>query len=342
MSMAVYEGKLMVGTACYRAKGSALENSPNTKPGGHVYELAGASEWKDRGRLPEANDVYGMAVYKGKLFAIPMYTPGVFRLEGESSWVPCGTPGEQRSMSLAAWNGDLWVTGNGSAGVLRYLGGSEWEFRGRQEQENQVYALAAYGGELYVGSWPTGKVWRHTGGTAWDDCGQLGTEKEVMAMAVYAGKLYCGTLPLGQVYRYEADGSWSLLAQLDSTPEVLYRRVWTMAVFDGQLFAGTLPSGHVWRMRAGQVATLDRELPSGWHHLAAVRQGGLVRLYLDGKPVASVGEVGGPALDLSNELPLSIGSGPHDYFLGAMSDLRLYGRALTEAQVAALAGGEHE
>ena len=123
---------------------------------------------------------------------------------------------------------------------------------------------------------------------------------------------------------------------------MLYRRVWTMAVFDGQLFAGTLPSGHVWRMRAGQVATLDRELPSGWHHLAAVRQGGLVRLYLDGKPVASVGEVGGPALDLSNELPLSIGSGPHDYFLGAMSDLRLYGRALTEAQVAALAGGEHE
>ncbi len=337
MSMAVYDGKLMVGTACYRAKGSALENSPNATPGGHVYEYAGGSEWRDRGRLAQANDVYGMAVFRGELYAIPMYSPGVFRLEGQDTWVPCGVPGDQRSMSLAVWNGDLYVTGNGSAGVLRYLGGSEWEHCGNQEQENQVYALAAYSGELYVGSWPSGKAWRYAGGKEWEDCGRLGEEKEVMSMGVYNGKLYCGTLPLGQVYRYEADGDWTLLRQIDATPEVLYRRVWTMAQYDGQLFSGVLPSGHVWRMRTGQVATMDRELPAGWHHLAAVRQGGQVRLYLDGRLTAEAGASTAAPLDLTAAVPLTIGSGMHDTLCGCLYDVRLYGRELTEEQIGELA-----
>ena len=36
-------------------------------------------------------------------------------------------------------------------------------------------------------------------------------------------------------------------------------------------------------------------------------------------------------------MPLRIGLGAYDYFRGSLSDLRLYGRALTAAEVAALA-----
>ncbi len=94
-----------------------------------------------------------------------------------------------------------------------------------------------------------------------------------MAMMVYNGKLYAGTLPLGQVYRYDKDGVWTLAGQLDKTPDVTYRRVWSMAIFQGRLFGGTLPSGHVYALEVGKNVTFDRELASGWQHIAAVRSG---------------------------------------------------------------------
>src|SRR4029079_606002 len=41
--------------------------------------------------------------------------------------------------------------------------------------------------------------------------------------------------------------------------------------------------------------------------------------------------------DLSNGQPLRIGFGQTDYFAGRMSDVRLYNRALSDAEVSALA-----
>jgi hypothetical protein len=42
--------------------------------------------------------------------------------------------------------------------------------------------------------------------------------------------------------------------------------------------------------------------------------------------------------DLSNRVPLTIGFGQHDYFKGKLRDLRMYGRALTDAEIRELAG----
>ncbi len=61
------------------------------------------------------------------------------------------------------------------------------------------------------------------------------------------------------------------MGRVDTTPDVKYRRAWSMAVYRGMLFVGTLPSGKVMSLKAGAVVTLDRQLPSGWVHLAAVK-----------------------------------------------------------------------
>ena len=37
--------------------------------------------------------------------------------------------------------------------------------------------------------------------------------------------------------------------------------------------------------------------------------------------------------DIANREPLKIGFGAHDYFNGSLSDLRIYQRALTDAEV---------
>ena len=339
MTLCPHEGMLFAGTACYRARGSLLPDSPNTTPGGRVYRYLGGTRWAECGRLGEANEVYALAVLRGTLYGIPMYSPGVFRLDGENTWTYCGTPGDNRSMALSVWNGSLYVTGNGGAGVWRYLGGAEWDDCGRQAEETQTYSVAIHRGDMYVGTWPNGSVWRYQGGTEWLNCGRLGEEKEVMAMAVYNGKLYCGTLPSGNVYRHDGDDDWTLVGELDRTPDVRYRRVWTMAVYNGKLFAGTLPSGHVHCMEAGAMATVDRELPPGWHHLAAVKSGDRLRVYLDGQLAAESTPLGPPEYDLADNEPLNIGFGAHDRLSGLLSDVRLYGRALSSADARALFEG---
>ena len=337
-SLAVFKGQLYAGTARYRARGSALPDSLNQNPGGWVYRYKGEGKWIPCGRLGEANEVYALAAYRGAFYAIPMYSPGVFRLDGEDTWTYCGTPGGRRSMALAAFNGSLYCTGNEGAGVWRYEGGTDWTDCGQQDQETQTYSMAFYQGRMYAGTWPSGTVFRYDGGKTWIGCGRLGDEKEVMCMAVYNGMLYAGTLPLAQVYRYDGGSKWTLTGQLDTTPDVTYRRAWSMAVYQGKLYAGTLPSGHVLSLEAGKSVTYDHELGSGWKHIVAVRDGDRLRLYVDGKLAATSSAFNGADFDISNDRPLKIGMGAQDYFNGSMSELRIYSRALTDAEVAALHG----
>ena len=141
---------------------------------------------------------------------------------------------------------------------------------------------------------------------------------------------------MANVYRMDK-GGFSFVGNLDNTPTVCLRRVWSMAVYDGKLFGGTLPSGHVFSLQAGSMVTCDRALPPGWHHLSAVRESDGLRLYIDGKLVATSSPFSTADYDLTNDQPLVIGSGSHTTFHGAMSDLRLYNRSLTEGEITALA-----
>jgi len=110
-----------------------------------------------------------------------------------------------------------------------------------------------------------------------------------------------------------------------------------MAVFQGRLFCGTLPSGRVHALDAGCSVTFDRELRPGWRHLAAVRQGGRLKLFVDGNLVATSSAFDPSAFDLTNDKPLTIGFGAYKYFRGSLSDLRLYGRALAKEEIVSLA-----
>ena len=338
-ALCVFQGELYTGTSRYRAGGSALPESENRNPGGAMYRYAGGGQWVSVGRLEGADSCAGMAVYRGELYAIPLYSQGVFRYRGGECWEHCGTPG-RRMMSLGVFNGHLYGAGNEggeSGGVFRYAGGSEWVHAGGQDGVSQVYSFAAHHGKLHAGTWPEGKVFRDDGQDPWTCVGRLGEELEVMAMAVYNGKLYAGTLPLGQVYRYDGGDTWTLTGQLDTTPDVKYRRVWSMAVYRGRLFAGTLPSGRVCALQAGANVTHDHELEPGWRRLAAVRRGGRLELYVGGRRVAASAAPDASAFDLSTNQPLRIGAGAIDTFNGRIRDLRLYRRALAADEIGRLA-----
>jgi gamma-glutamylcyclotransferase (GGCT)/AIG2-like uncharacterized protein YtfP len=237
--------------------------------------------------------------------------------------------------SLGVFDGFLWATSYDGGRVYRY-DGEAWKDLGQLGDNTQTYSFAVHRGRLCVGTWPSGKVYRWNE-ERWEDLGRLGNELEVMGMLVHNGHLYAGTLPLAEVYRYDGGQTWTRLKQLDATPDVKYRRAWTMAQYDGRLFCSTLPSGRVYSLEAGPCVTHDREFPPGWQHLAAVKHGGRLKLYVNGKLAAESRPFDPAKFDLTTDAPLRIGAGAGDSFRGSLSDVRLYRRALDEAELGALA-----
>ncbi len=242
----------------------------------------------------------------------------------------------RRVVALGVFNGHLYAGSYDSCSVCRF-DGKGWEAFPALESSGQTYSFEVHAGELFVGTWPNGQVFRFDRGKRWVPAGRLGEEKEVMGMAVHNGKLYAGTLPLAEVYRLDDGTRWTRTGRLDLTPDVRYRRAWSMAVFDGRLFCGTLPSGRVHALEVGQSVTLDRALAPGWRHLAGRPRGGtaLPLRRRDARRVVDSASNASP-LDLTNQAPLRIGFGAHDHFRGSLSDLRLYDRALSAGEIAAL------
>ncbi len=356
-AMAAFNGELYVGTGKYRVAGSSLAESSNTNLGGRVFRYGGTkgdgtSTWTDCGQIPNAEAVSGMVVFHGRLYAGSLYKPaGFFRYEGDHTegdkkWTDIGVPDGKRVEALAVFNGHLYASSYDGGHVYRF-DGQTWTDLGQLGDptiNTQTYSFAVYEGRLYAGTWRSGKVYlleEHADAQAdrprfvWRDVGQLGQELEVMGMLVHNGRLMAGTLPLAEVYQFDGGQKWRRLTQLDTTPDVKYRRAWTMAEYQGQLFCSTLPNGRVHACEVGKLVTWDGEFPTGWHHVAAVKSGGKLMLFVDGKLKCSSTAFDADDLDLSNDQPLRIGSGPNDFFHGRLRDVRLYRRALSQAEVGA-------
>ena len=83
-------------------------------------------------------------------------------------------------------------------------------------------------------------------------------------------------------------------------------------------------------MEAGRCVSYDRDLGPGWHHLAAVRRGDRLELFVDGQLVATSSTFDPAAYDLTTRSPLRIGFGEVDYFSGKIREVKLFvARALT-------------
>ncbi len=364
--LAVHDGALYAGVSRLRGGGSGLEDSANQGPGGRVLRYDGGQAWSDMGQIEGADAIAALVPFAGALYAAPMYSEGVFRFDGPGRWTWCGSPG-RRLLALGVHGGALYGAGNdhadvssaialtkagvvvaarsteGGGGVFRYDGGDRWVSRGLQPDTTQLYSIETYGNRLHIGTWPAGLVFRGSeldgaGDASWQPIGRLGDETEIMNLQAYNGTLYGGTLPHAQVFRYDADDDWALVATLDATPDVRYRRAASMVLFGGELWVGTLPSGHVHSLRAGAVASNDGSLAPGWHHLAGVRRGDRVELYVDGRGVATseVTTIAGSVAP-DAETPLVLGGGPRAGFEGELADVRVWDRALDPAELAAFA-----
>ena len=335
-ALAVMDGELYAATGHYRVAGSSLAESENTTPGGKVFRYDAPGRWTEIGQLPGVACIGGLAVYNGKLYASSMYAPsGFFRYDGDNKWTKLVNPDKIRVVNMAAYNGYLYATSWDHGNVYRY-NGKGWEDCGLVGDNTQNYAFNVYEGNLYSATWPSGRVFRFDGLNKWTDVGRLGSELEVMAMMTYNGQMLGGTLPLAEVYAYKGDTLWTRMDQLDRTPDVKYRRAWTMSEHDGKVFCSTLPSGKIFSYESGKSISATESLQSGWQHVAAVKTGTALKLYVNGNLVGEKAIPASMKFDLGTEAPLRIGFGANDYFNGKLRDVRLYKRALETAEIQSL------
>ena len=340
---------------------------------GRVYRYAGGTRWDDCGQPGDQRTLNCAASYKGKLYVGGgPKTWSVCVQDNDGSWkqsmvFPKRGPRKCYPHAISRHNGKLFV---GFPSVYCF-DGDQWTYAGvpsEPESTLQTHSFTVHQGRLTAGTWPLAKVSRYLGGEKWEEFGRLGEDgTEVNSLVVYNGKLYGGSIPRAEVCRFDGAPQWTSLRRFYSpqgwvpvppaenggkpTREQVseWSRVTNLTIHGGRLFASISnctsaivdsPAdvrGRVFSIEAGKCVSYDRELQPGWRHLAAVRDGGSLKLYIDGELSAQSSAFDPSRYDLSTDRPLRIGFGQIDYFSGRISEVRAYRKALTAAAVRRLA-----
>jgi hypothetical protein len=359
-AMVVHGGELYAATSA-----SHGAQSPEMSFG-HVYRYRGPQRWEDIGQPGENYRLNSLASYDGKLYASGFNIgpkPGhIYVYEGGRRWKACGEF-DGWPHALAVHAGKLYTAY--PKGEVYAYDGSTWEDLGNPfgslDECNQIHSIGSYQGELYVGTWPKGKV-AVRGDNKWVDLGRLGDATEVIGLSAYNGSLFAGTIPRAELFRFDRPNEWFSIRRLFDPPgfqpvpvgsgakEVQdWSRASSMTVYRGKLFVSTATCyrtmidppqdggmrGKVFAFENGSCVSADRDLGAGWNYIAALRRGNELRLYINGALAASRSS-DDPVLDMECDAPLRIGFGPQGYFDGKMRDVRIYDRALSEADIITL------
>jgi hypothetical protein len=368
MPLIVHRGRLYAVTTTY--DWTRVHDGPYEP--GRVYRYDGGAKWVDCGQPSENRTLNCAASYKGKLYVgggVPKWAVHVLDEDGawrESKAFPKEGPQKCFPHTMCVYNDKLYV---GWPSVWSF-DGDEWSYAGvpsPPEETLQTHSLAVYRGQLCAGTWPLARVSRYLGGEAWEVFGKVGEDgTEVNSLVVYNGKLYGGSIPRAEVCRYDGEEQWTSLKRFYSPPGWVpvppadnggrptredvaqWSRVTSLTSHAGRLFASIASCtsaqidapadvrGRVYSFEAGKAAAYENDLGPGWKQIAAIREKGQLKLYVDGKLAATSSAFDPGLYDVSNDAPLLIGFGQTDYFRGKLADVRLYNRALSESEIAEL------
>ncbi len=372
MPLIVHDGNLYAATCTYDWTRRGTGDYDYCR----VYCYEGGKKWRDCGQPGDNRAVVCMASFQGKLYVGGgNEASGVFVYEGGKKWraskmFPKGPRVVQCfPHAMGVHDGKLYVAMQSAY----CFDGEKWQYVGIPAGHTsehllprlQCHSLEVYQGKLHLGNWPEGRVVQYQGGRKWEDRGRLADGTEINALTVYNGKLYGGSIPRAEVTRYEGGNFWTSMKRFFSpegwVPVLIgasreqvneWTRATSLTVYGGRLFAsiGSCTSsildapadvrGKVFSMEAGKCVSYDDDLGPGWKHIAAIREKGRLKLYINGQLEATSSPFDPREYDISTNEPLKIGFGEMDYFSGKIRELRLYNRALSGGEIEKLSSEE--
>lgn len=256
-----------------------------------VHKYHGDGTWSVVHEMPTY--AHPMHVYDGRLW-VGTVDPGQLWSTDGTTWRDEGNPHnapEDASQlhSFARFEGDLLV-GSWPNGCIdrRDRNTGEWLCLGGPEGATEINALQAYNGALYAGALPYAEVARFEGPTNWKTIRRFNAPNGWSAVDIGAS---------GWRSRQEMESS-----EPSSSDDFMrdWGRATSMVEHDGRLFVSTgnctsafsnaahqSALGAVYALSSGTVVTSPAALTPGRHHVAAVRDTGTLRLFLDGVCVAT-------------------------------------------------------
>lgn len=286
--------------------------------------------WAPVGRL--RGYPHPMHVHEGRLWVGTVDPGELWSFDGET-WRDEGNPepdpDDASQLHSFARPGGRLAVGTWPLGHVRRLEAGKWVSLGGPAGATEINGLQLFGGMLYAGALPYAELSRYDGSSGWTSIRRFNEPDDGALMDVASS----GWQSRQDMAAADGDG-----------PDDSFMRDWgrvtSMVEHDGRLFLSTGNStssyddspektvlGRVFALAVGTVATTARALSPGRHHVAAVRDGAAVSLYVDSRVAAHAAGV----LDEPFAMPDGVVRR-----IGGLSGARWFDRALTEREVEAL------
>jgi len=247
-------------------------------------------------------------------------------------------------------------TGNFEGGTSTITGGSSLALGAPPSSSNEdwVVLLEQAGGPVVgelIGWWTMDSI---SGNTVLDSS-DLGNDADTIAPTTVPGRIGQAIDLDGSDYLQVTDdpsldlgtgdftiSMWIKRDRTGTREDLLTKKDVTENTHDLSFFINNADRLQLFMWSTGgsySSVTTSSSIGTGWTHVAAIRDGGSIQLYLDAQPSGS----GSLAYGISSNGPLRIGSNRLDgttgdgaathHFMGLVDDVRLYNKALSQSEI---------
>jgi hypothetical protein len=296
----------------------------------HVYRHR-AGRWESVTRL--RGYPHPLHVADGRLW-VGTVDPGELWSFDGTAWYDEGNPepdpADASQLHSFARPGGHLAVGTWPLGHVLRRDAGRWVSLGGPAGATEINGLQLYNGMLYAGALPYAELSRYDAAAGWTSIRRFNEPDDGALVDIAASG-------------WQSRQDMAVAGAGDDADDSLMRdwgRVTSMVEHDGRLFVSTGNStssyddspnktmlGRVFALSAGTVATTAQALSPGRHHVAAVRDGAALALYVDGR-VAATAE---GQLDSPIAMPQDAARRT-----GELAGARWFDRALTAQEVEAL------
>jgi hypothetical protein len=327
-----------------------------------LYEWNGTNAWVEVApKLGAETRIYSLAVYNNKLYGGTYPNGKLYEWNGTNAWVEVAPKlGAETSIhSLAVYNNKLYGGTNPNGKLYEWNGTNAWvEVAPKLGAETRIYSLAVYNNKLYGGTGQNGKLYE----------AQVNLNNELTLNAEgigYATNIWQDRLnslsatvsgatvsipPSSELSAIKCNGSSSVISysamngltgniSISGWINPLYIGGSGRVFSNGKVMLYTNPSGYLTFSRDGTTlinSGAGSIVINNWYHFVITStSAGVTNIYINGVLSGTANQAAGTPASATTYY-VGRATTAANYFNGAIDDLRIYDRILSQEEITLL------